>query len=398
MFWLILLLCLGCVEPYDLQTDVFEDFLVVEALLTDQVEFQEIKLSRTFPLEDGTLETERNANVSIIDDMNMEYTFNEVEFGTYVSEIAFGAVPDRQYELNITTNSGRKYTSIQEQLVEGDVVDFNLYTQAKTTNDGVEGVAIYYENSEQGNEASRYFRFEYVETYKIVPPYWSTDYFVINQNGNVNTDIKENEDGKVCFGSAESNEIILRNASEFALNNIEPFVIKFTDQLDKKIQNRYSLLVKQHLISREAYTFFETLKDFSDSGSVLSETQPGTILGNLYAVDNPRETVIGFFEVAKTLEKRVFFNYTDYFYDSQLFLRSYYYPCDVMLPFRNANPNVSQDLSLAQMVEAGMVIFYAENYGGGISLDPHQPYYVVVPECGDCSVFGDMTEPDFWEE
>ena len=160
-FWAILLLCFGCVEPFDLQTDTFEDFLVVEALLTDKVMFQEIKLSRTFPLEDGTLETERNANVSIIDDMNTEYTFNEDAPGTYLSDVEFSALPDREYTLLITTNSGKKYSSKQEKLVEGDVVDFDLYSQSMVDSEGVDGVAIYYESTEPGNEDSRYFRFEY---------------------------------------------------------------------------------------------------------------------------------------------------------------------------------------------------------------------------------------------
>ena len=223
---------------------------------------------------------------------------------------------------------------------------------------------------------------------------------MINSNGSVGTAIKDNEDGKVCFGYDESSEIILRNASEYALNSIQPFVIKFNEHDNKKIQNRYSLLVKQYLISREAYTFYETLKDFSESGSVLSETQPGTVIGNLFAVNNPSETVIGFFEVAKTLEKRTFFNYTDYFFDSQLFLRTYFFPCDSMLPFRYANPDVSQDLSLAQMVEAGLVSFYAENYAPPdyLGLDPNQPYFVVTPVCGDCSLFADIEVPDFWVE
>lgn len=399
VFGVILMLCFSCVEPYDIETtETFEDFLVVEALLTDKLMFQEIKLSRTFELEDGVPIFERNAQVSIIDDLNMEYRFNEVEQGKYISEVEFNALPDREYTLLITTSSGKNYSSTKEKLVEGNVVDFNLYTQSGVGVNGEEGVSIYYESSELGNENSRYFRFEYVETYKIVPPYWSDEYFIVNQNGSLSRDIKDNDDGKVCFGYDDSKEIILRNASEYALNNVEPFVIKFNERDNQKIQNRYSLLVKQYLISREAYTFYETLKDFSESGSVLSETQPGTVLGNMYSENN--ETVIGFFEVAKTLEKRVFFNYTDYFYNSQLFLRPYFYKCDVLEPFLVVNPNVSQTLSLREMVEQNLVIYYAENFWdqNPIVLDPDKPYQVVMPACGDCSIFADIEVPDFWEE
>lgn len=385
------MLCFSCVEPYDIETDTFEDFLVVEALLTDKVMFQEIKLSRTYPLEDVFPTAETNANVSIIDDMNLEYKFNEVEPGKYLSEAEFSALPEREYTLSITTNTGRKYSSKREKLVQGDVIDFNLYTQGETNAEGAEGVAIYYENIEPGNEDSRYFRFEYVETYKIVPPYWYDEYLRVNPNGTLTLLAKENEDGKVCFGSEESNEIILRNSSEFALNEIEPFLIKFNKRLNAKIQSRYSLLVKQHLISREAYTYYETLKDFSESESLFSENQPGTVIGNLYSVDNPNETVIGFFEVAKTLEKRVFFSYEDFFYNSQLFTRPYFFTCDVMVPFLEAN--ASQEYTLAEMIEAGLVILYAENFNEG-----EPPYQVVKPVCGDCSTFADIEVPDFWEE
>lgn len=392
MFWVILMLCFSCVEPYEIQTEIFEDFLVVEALLTDKVMFQEISLSRTFRLEDGVPVVERNANVSIIDDMNFEYTFNEVEHGKYISEVEFSALPDRKYTLLITVSSGKKYSSTQEKLVEGDVVDFNIYAQNIVNNDGLDGVAIYYENSEQGNEDSRYFRFEYVETYKIVPPYWYHEYLLVNPDESLSLVPKENEDGKVCFSSVESNEIILRNTSEYALNNIEPFMIKFNEQENPKIQSRYSLLVKQYLISREAYTFYETVKDFSESESVLSETQPGTVIGNLYSVDNLNEPVIGFFEVAKTLERRIFFNYTDFFEDAPpFFLRPYFYSCELIAP--SIQPNGLQELSLAEMIEAGLVIVFAENFGEG------GPYQVVIPpECGDCSVYAVIEVPDFWEE
>jgi len=385
------LLFLGCIDPYEIKTETFEDFLVVEALLTDNVKFQEIKLSRTYPLEEVAPIAETNANVSIIDDMGLEYKFNEEESGKYISEVEFGALQDREYTLSITTSLGRKYSSRQEKLVQGDVVDFNLYSQSKVDDDGGEGVSIYYENIESGNEDSRYFRFEYIETYKIVPPYWSNEYLRVNPDGTLTLLGKENEDGKVCYGSTESNEIILRNSSEFALNEIEPFEIKFNRRVNAKIQSRYSLLVKQYLISREAYTFYETLKDFSESGSVFSENQPGIILGNIFSVDNPDETVIGFFEVAKTLERRIFFSYTDYFPDSQLFFRPYFFFCNIKKPFIEAN--ASQPLTLAEMIEQGLVVFYAENF-----IPNEGPYIMVRPECGDCSVFADIEAPDFWVE
>ena len=79
------------------------------------------------------------------------------------------------------------------------------------------------------------------------------------------------------------------------------------------IRNRYSILVKQYVQSLAAHTYYETLKEISDNGSILSQTQPGFFRGNISSVDNPREKVIGFFEVSSYSEKRIFFNFSDLF-------------------------------------------------------------------------------------
>lgn len=40
-------LVLSCIEEYELKTESFEGLLVVEATITDEFKFQEIKLSKT---------------------------------------------------------------------------------------------------------------------------------------------------------------------------------------------------------------------------------------------------------------------------------------------------------------------------------------------------------------
>lgn len=387
VFWVLLMLCFSCVEPFEIKSEVFNNYIVIDARLTDEVKIQEINLSRTYRLDDAVPEAEENATVMIIDNEDIEYEFEELEPGKYTSKIEFGALPNMEYKLSIMTSSGRRYSSSPVKLVNEDVADFKLYAKGRVNERGdLDGVEIYYEGLEPSSANSSYYRYDYIETYKIIPPYWS-DFTVDFTPGAYPFPAKENDDGSVCFNSIKSKEIILKNTTDLQTNLIYPFVIKFNKKLNPKIQHRYSLLVTQHAISREAYVYFETLKDFSESGSILSENQPGIITGNLFSEDNPEETVIGYFEISKTLSKRVYFNYTDFFEDTQFFFRPYFSNfCRLTIVSWNATDE--QPLSLQEMIETGWWIFYDE------------PILQVVDPvaCGDCSVFADIEVPDFWEE
>ena len=68
-FSVILVLSIGCVEQIDLKTISFEDALVVEGTITNELKIHQIKLSRTFKLEESIPATESNAIVEVIDDL-----------------------------------------------------------------------------------------------------------------------------------------------------------------------------------------------------------------------------------------------------------------------------------------------------------------------------------------
>lgn len=225
VFWVLILLCFSCVEPFEIKNEVFNSYMVIDARLTDEVKLQEINLSRTYKLEDAVPEAVENATVMIIDNENVEYEFEEMESGMYLSKIEFGAVPNKEYKLSITTSSGNKYRSTPVKIVDEDVADFRLYASRRTTiGQGLDGVEIYYEGLESSTENSSYYRFDYEETYKIVPPYW----FDLTVDFTPNAypfPGKENDNGSVCFDSNKSTEIILKNTSELDANLIHPLLL-----------------------------------------------------------------------------------------------------------------------------------------------------------------------------
>ena len=56
--------------------------------------------------------------------------------------------------------------------------------------------------------------------------------------------------------------------------------------------------VAQHSITREAYKYWETVKQVAQSTGSIFDTPPAPINGNIYNIDDPDERVLGFFEVS----------------------------------------------------------------------------------------------------
>lgn len=389
---------ISCTEPYALQTNTFEDALVIEATVTNELKKQEIKISRTFQLEQTEPIIEKDATVYITDDIGNQYNFIE-ENDKYISEFEFEAIPERQYQLFVNTSDGKHYTSTREKLTT-----ISPLTEVKATRKnsyGVEGVEIT-ANSYDPTGNSKYYRFEYEETHKIIVPYPSKDSLIVYGNSDCpNASLGEtlytfeiverSGESETCYKTNKSTEILLENTSSKSIDKIDDFSIRFISKEDYIISNRYSILVKQYVQNLNSYTFYKTLKKLSASGSILSPSQPGFINGNILNINNPNEKVIGFFDISSYSEKRIFFNYNDVFPDEEI--PPYFYNCEVV-DYDETLIDCSIPIlyglgKLGSLTARGTIVFYGKNL-------PH--IYRMVPyQCGDCRTIGSNVVPSFWQ-
>ncbi|GHA40939.1 hypothetical protein GCM10007103_22870 [Salinimicrobium marinum] len=376
----------SCVEPYEFETETFEDMLVVEALITDEVKRQEIILSRTYRLEEEVPAAERNASVSITDDTGNEFTFFEtVTPGVYASNMIFGLQPNRSYQLHIQTQDGRSYESDTAAFLPGAEID-ELYAE-RTFLNGEDGVALMVD-SESSSAASNFALYEYEETYKIVSPYTVRN--TIEFEGNNWSIVPNTRNETVCYNTIPSNEIILSNTSSLSENNLKSFVVRFLTKDNPVLAHRYSILVKQYSLTPEAYSYYSTLKKISGSESVLSDNQPGFVNGNIYSQENEDDKVIGFFTLSATSTERIYFNYYDYFgFDESR--PQFPESCMIFRPGENFDTPIG-------MIQGGTVRYY------GLAGSPVEgelgdgPMRVIATECVDCTVYGTNEPPEFWIE
>lgn len=413
--WMPLFVCYACVEEAAVQSDLqstiaVEDILVVDAKLTDELKNQQVLLTRVFALEEEEPVVEIGAQVQVVDSQGMNFVFEEVAPGSYLSELAFAAEQSKSYRLEIITQDEKKYVS-SEVAVPNAVPIGDIRAQRITNDSGEEGVGIFLDNSAAGEEPT-FFRYEYEETYKIIAPNWEPFRFEVVRYAPCFTDpfvleiMPWEDEHKTCYKSSKSQRLITASSVELDGNTIDNYQLHFISRDNHIISHRYSMNVTQYAQTADAYSFYERLGDFSSLDIIFSQIQPGFLEGNIVVESNPEEYALGYFEVSSVSTKRMYFNYVDLFPDEPL--PPYPENCDRSnLQLINLTPwfyscagsgicNGNCDSPLIEAILAGEIVFAAENleYPSSVSY----PYYSWPSACGDCTKLGSNVAPEFWLE
>lgn len=382
----IALLPFGCIEPIDIKTETFESALVVEAVISDNLEPQEISLSRTFRLEEDGPSPESNARVTILDDLGNEFLFEESTPGKYVSVDPFKAEENRSYTLEVVTQENRMYSSEPETLPEA--AEISELVAERITYQGEDGMALLVD-VEGPDKNAGFYRFTYEETYKIISPF-SYPLDLRYENGRL-VEVPKTKEERICYNTENSKEIILASTRAQVDNDLDRLIVRFINSENPILSHRYSILVKQFSISQEAYSYYETLKDFSGSENLFSQNQPGFINGNMFSVSNPDEKVIGFFSLAAVEQERIFFDFEDFYIQEEA--PGHFIECVIARPEITVPEHIE---ALGEMLASGRVKYlgYTQVAGG----PGEGPYMIVDAACVDCTELGSNQKPDFWEE
>lgn len=375
----------SCTEPYALQSNNYQNHLVIEATITNGIKHQEVKLTRTYRLEENEPTIEENAIIKIIGSNGSIFLFTQ-QGDSYFSNDEFEPLPSVDYRLEIETSNGKKYISTVQTLPTISNLESIVAVQ-KTNESGINGVEIQ-ANSFDPTNTSKFYRYTFKETYKVIVPYWSANKLLVLDDNTTAFQLRNGET-RTCFSNDTSKKIILENTSTNLEDRISNFPIQFIAQSDYKIANRYSIIVSQYIHNATSYDFYKNLKNFSEDGSNLSQVQPGLIASNITCTNQSDEIVVGLFDIASVSSRRIFFNYEDVFPNS--FPPNYLYECETRsFNPRDFNPLNTNDgfFALKSYVRSNQLIFYREN---GVM------YEMVKPICGDCTTFSSNIIPTFWQ-
>ncbi|MEM7186146.1 MAG: DUF4249 domain-containing protein [Bacteroidota bacterium] len=400
---LLFLMTLGmshsCIEEIDISNKDFENALVVDATITDVEGIQEVRLSRTYPFEADGPTLEAGATVSVMAN-DFSYPFTEASPGRYVSNTPFAAIPGLEYQLIISTAEGRSYRSNVAQLSGSSEIE-RVYAIRETNDNGVNGMSMYVDSFDPDGNA-KFYQYEYEETFRVEPPYFvNLDLANVPQTEPSNCPecevelVPRSEDKRICYRTETSRNTLLGTTVGFTEDRISRFLVRFVKSDDYRISHRYSILVRQLVLSEEVYNYKRILNSFSEQGSLFSQVQPGVTMGNILSETSSNEMVVGYFAVASVATKRLFFNYDDFYPNEPL--PPYLNECIPRPPFQCVRQSFSRFEcgGLIKGIRANTIVYKGMNTNQSV---PGGPYLVMDRECGDCTALGSSEPPDFWIE
>jgi hypothetical protein len=366
----------SCQKLYNPATTVTNaNVLVVEGLINTGTDTTKIKLSRTVIIANKTTaNSETKAVVTVEDAQNNTHALTETAKGIYASA-GLNLDPAKQYRLRIKTSNGNTYLS--------DFVDVKITPVIDSVGFKTDGAQLQiYANTHDDTNNTRYYKYDYSETWQFNTKYSS--FFVTN---GIDIEIRS-QDITTCFAHDTSANTTINSTAALSQDVVYQFPLTTIDASSEKIETKYSILLTQQALTKDAYAFWQNMKKNTEQLGSIFDAQPSQLTGNVHNAANPAEPVIGYVSAGTTQQKRI------YITKAQLpstWHTIYPYNCGLDSAY-TVNP-VTKSMDVAKLLipktSDAIIIQPFDDHGGG--------YLFTDAFCADCTIRGFKQQPAFWK-
>lgn len=377
---MILVVAVACVEAFDVKDNSTVDMLVVEGLVTNELKRHQVYLSRATRVGDRKIVRESGATVTLSDNSGTVIPLSEESPGVYETA-EFAAQAGNSYKLNIKTENGKEYVSSEVPFKDGGDIG-NVYGEyVKSARGNEKGIQIYVDTEDTENK-TRFYRWNFIETYQVNAPFPSVWLWL---GGN---EVTFRADGiDTCYVTDTLRNVLIRTTRDLEQDKVVAQPLRFIPETSYIMRFRYSILVQQYAISEESYLYWENLKKLSEEQGSLSDLQPGSLAGNIISANDPDETVLGYFDACKVSEKRINLTSVDFYnagFKRPANFRNYCYEIEPIFV------NVSR---LGEAMEKyGESMYIWEAFGEGAATT----FQLMPKVCCDCRDQGPTERPPFF--
>jgi hypothetical protein len=271
-----------------------------------------------------------------------------------------------QYRLHIKTAAGKEYASDYVDVKTSPPIDSISW---KRTGDGVQ----IYANTHDPNNASHYYRWDWQETWQFHSVYYTYVQWV-------NEQIQPFSDFYyTCFSYAHSTSVLVNATTKLSQDEVFQFPVELVPSNSWLISVRYSILVKQYVLTQDAYNYWSDLQKNTEQIGSIFGPQPFASQGNIHNLADPTEQVVGFIS-AGTLQKQRIFITPD------------------QIP--NWGIGTYDQCSLARTILDSLPFFLDQ--GNNLPVDQietgpgHYVYDLAASPCVDCRFIGSLKPPPYW--
>jgi hypothetical protein len=376
--FILAILAVGCTKPYQPEvTNVNSNYLVVEGLINVS-DSTFIRLSRTVLLSEGVRsKPELGAIVTIEGENSQIYPLNEISDGEYVAA-PLNLIKNGKYRLRIKASKGQTYLSdFVEAKITPPIDSVGFEVREK-------GIQLY-ANAHDDNNKTVYYRWDYEENWQFNAMYKSD--FKSDGKDVMPRSQDSTDNIYTCWAGSKSSTIVLGSTAKLGKDVIFQSPLTFINSDSEKLSVKYSTLVRQYALTKEAFDFWENLKKNTESLGSIFDAQPSQLTGNIHNVDNPAEPVIGYISAGTVQQKRIFVakstlpNWkTKYPYDCA--------PLDSVFISAPVTGRPEEDLLFDTFKLIPITSFYVSGRLAG--------HLGATKECADCTIRGTNKKPAFW--
>ena len=376
-------LALGCTKPYNPTIIAApNNYLVVEGNINTGTDSTTIQLSRTTNLSSTiTSAPVSNAAVTIQDNQNGTHSLQNLGNGTYSSGM-ITLDPARMYRINITTSDGNQYVSDYVPATSSPPIDSIGFTVKSN------GIQVYV-NTHDPNNNTHYYRWNYTETWEFHSEYQS-DY--VSDGSEIVFRTPAQQIYK-CWTNDISTDIELGSSAKLTQDVIFENPLVFIPSTSEKLEDRYSILLKQYAMTSAGYNYYSLLRQNTEELGSIFDAQPSTLTGNIHCISNAGLPVIGYVTAGSAQQKRI---YIDKEQLPNSFVTTYPYSDTLSMAYFN---DQRSDPPGQNTVALYLIPDQFEYVPVNAILDMNREilgYTYSVRDCVDCSIRGATTPPSFW--
>lgn len=356
-------------------------YLVVEGVINSGNDSTIIKLSRTVKLNEKVVHNPLlGAIVTVEGEQNTTFPLTDPAAKGLYSNPSLNLPATSKYRLHIKTSEGSEYLSDFVSIKPTPPIDSIGYTLKDSA------VNIYVNTHDAAN-ATRYYRWEYNETWQFQSKYGSS--WILDRRTDTFVYRPDSLSIHYCFGNDTSSTVLLNSTARLNQDVIFQSPITQFSYHSEKIETKYSILVKQYALTMEAFEFYQNIKRNTETLGSIFDAQPTELIGNIHNTANPAEPVIGYISATNVQSKRIFISnnvlppYT-----------SVEYPYDCVMESALFHDKVNGNEVQTVLIDPPFtdLATYAIYGPGGII-----GFMYSTPLCVDCTLRGTKKRPAFWK-
>jgi Domain of unknown function (DUF4249) len=372
VWFLVFILFGSCIDKYMPHIDYHSSgILVVEGFINTGNGPTTILLTRLTSLNSIGVIPEPGAQVEVQSEQGARFNLSETGAGNYsIDQIPIDST--QRYRVHIMTSNGKDYLSALSVVKITPPIDTLGFDTAS------DHLTVYI-SAHDNRSRSIYYEWYYQETWKYFAFAYSAYKY---ESGGVGP--RDNEDADTlynCWAYNQSTDIILASTENLSSDLIYKFPLQTISYFTtNRLRDRYSILVKQIVLTKEWYDWKQLLKKNTEQLGSIFDAQPSETGGNIICTTDTTERVIGFVGCTSEIEKRIFISRSQI---PEIRVNTGYESCAADT-IKTAEFDIFADgaeLPIGQVVRSGAVVGFTG----------------ATPDCMECWLRGGTNKkPAFW--